>query len=78
MTDLNTLVSGANAFSSLQYGIGISDNGKYIVGNGIVSSSGQTHGFLLAAALPGDANGDRKVDISDLTIVLASYDRGAA
>ena len=38
-------------------------------------SSGQTHGFLLTAALPGDANGDRKVDLNDLTIVLASYNQ---
>ena len=36
MTDLNTLISGANPFSSLQEAVGISGNGKYIVGNGIV------------------------------------------
>ena len=54
---------------------GISPNGQYIVGDGTVASTGYTYGFLLTAAIPGDANGDGKVDINDLTIVLAHYDQ---
>ena len=74
MTDLNTLVTGTNPFSNLQYATAISGNGNYIVGYGTVG--GQTHGFLLdLALLPGDANGDGKVDINDLTIVLANYNQ---
>ena len=73
MTDLNTLTSGPNPFSNLQQAICISGNGKYIVGNGIVSSNGETQGFLLTAAIPGDANGDGKVDVNDLTIVLSNF-----
>ena len=42
-----------------------------IVGPGTIG--GQTDGFLLTPALPGDANLDGKVDINDLTIVLANY-----
>jgi hypothetical protein len=73
MTDLNTLVSGPNPFSDLQWAAAISGNGDYIVGSGTLASNGETVGFLLTAALPGDANGDGKVDINDLTIVLAHY-----
>jgi probable HAF family extracellular repeat protein len=73
MTDLNTLVMGANPFSNLQEAIGISGNGQYIVGNGIVASTGETEGFLLTAAIPGDANGDGQVDVNDLTIVLSHF-----
>ena len=31
------------------------------------------HGFLLTAALPGDANLDGRVDVNDLTIVLSHF-----
>ena len=50
----------------------ISSNGRYIVGYG-TNPSGQIDAFELKAVLPGDANGDGKVDINDLTIVLARY-----
>ena len=73
MTDLNTLTIGPNPFSDLNVAYGISPNGQYIVGDGTVASTGYTYGFLLTAAIPGDANGDGKVDINDLTIVLAHY-----
>jgi probable HAF family extracellular repeat protein len=72
-TDLSTLVVGANPFSNLDVAAAISSNGKYIVGYGTVGS--QTHGFLLTATLPGDANLDQKVDINDLTIVLTDYNQ---
>ncbi len=48
MLTLNTLVTGTDPFSSLQYATAISANGTYIVGYGTVGS--QTHGFLLTAA----------------------------
>ena len=51
----------------------ISQNGDYIVGYGTTSPGGPTHAFLLTAVVPGDANYDGKVDINDLTIVLADY-----
>jgi probable HAF family extracellular repeat protein len=73
MSDLNTLICGPNPFSELNSAMGISANGEYIVGNGTVASNGETIGFLLSAAIPGDANGDGRVDINDLTIVLAHY-----
>ena len=78
MTDLNMQVCGPNPFSDLEVAVGISSTGPYgayIVGNGIVASNGETQGFLLTAAIPGDANGDGRVDINDLTIVLAHYNQ---
>jgi probable HAF family extracellular repeat protein len=72
MTDLNSLIIGPNPFSELQVAYGISSNGEYIVGDG-TTSTGNTHGFLLTAAIPGDAIGDGTVDINDLTIVLTHY-----
>ena len=76
MTDLNTQIIGPNPFSELSVAYGISPNGEYIVGDATVGSGpfgGDTQGFLLTAAIPGDANGDGRVDINDLTIVLAHY-----
>ena len=67
MTDLNTLTIGPNPFSDLNVAYGISRTG---------STSSATApwprramlGFLLTAAIPGDANGDGTVNINDLTI----------
>jgi probable HAF family extracellular repeat protein len=76
MTDLNTLISGPNPFSQLTVAMGISPSGEYIVGDETVARgplAGDTNGFLLTPALPGDAVGDGTVDINDLTIVLAHY-----
>ena len=50
------------------------DNNGDIVGYGSNGSSGN-QGFLLAPAIPGDANLDGKVDINDLTVVLANYNQ---
>jgi probable HAF family extracellular repeat protein len=78
MTDLNTQIIGPNPFSELSVAYGISPNGEYIVGDATVGSGpfeGDTQGFLLTAAIPGDANGDGTVDINDLTIVLAHYNQ---
>jgi probable HAF family extracellular repeat protein len=49
MTDLNTLISGTNPFSKINYAMGISPNGNYIVGNGTLTSNGDVHAFLLIA-----------------------------
>ena len=69
MTDLNSLVPpgspdilGANA---------INDSGQ-IAGYGI-NSSGNCDALLLTPLPPGDANGDDRVDVNDLTIVLTNF-----
>ena len=67
--DLNTAIPSATGWN-LNCAYAVSDNG-YIVGSGTIG--GQTDGFLLTPALPGDANLDGTVDINDLTIVLAHY-----
>ena len=68
---LNSLAVVANPFANLQAATSISNNGEYIVGYGPVN--GVLHGFLLTAALPGDANLDGRVDVNDLTIVLSHF-----
>ena len=61
-------------------GTGVNHAGEeWIVGFGI-GPDGQEDGFLLTPtaytpALPGDANSDGRVDINDLTVVLAHYDQ---
>jgi probable HAF family extracellular repeat protein len=75
MTDLNSLIP-ANSGWDLEDATAINDSG-WIVGFG-VNSAGATDGFLLepgAAVVhnPGDVNGDGRVDINDLTIVLTNY-----
>ena len=50
---------------------GINDAGQ--VTGWATNASGQLRAFLLTPTLPGDANLDGKVDINDLTIVLAHY-----
>ena len=52
------------------------DNAGDIVGTG-TNGSGSLDAFLLTPALSGDANLDNRVDINDLTIVLANYDSTA-
>ena len=54
---------------------GINDAGQ--VTGWATSASGQMRAFLLTPTLPGDANLDGKVDINDLTIVLANYNQTA-
>ena len=74
MLDLNSLASNltnSDGAWTLLGATAISENGRYICGT--ASNGTVTHGYLLTAALPGDANLDGKVDINDLTIVLSSY-----
>ena len=70
MQDLNSLIAPASGWT-LEEATGINDSGR-IVGDG-VNSSGQEHAVLLTPALSGDANLDGKVDVNDLTIVLANF-----
>jgi hypothetical protein len=78
LRDLNALYgpSGANILPSgfvLNAATAINDSG-YIVGYGTDSAGNTNQMFLLSApTLPGDANLDGRVDINDLTIVLAHY-----
>ena len=72
MQDLNNLIAPGSGLH-LQQALAVNDSGQ-IVGWGI-NSSGQTNAFLLTPVHPGDANGDNKVDINDLTIVLANYNQ---
>jgi hypothetical protein len=53
------------------------DNNGDIVGYGTDNGAGSL-GFLLAPAMAGDANLDGKVDINDLTVVLANYGQTGA
>ena len=49
------------------------DNNGDIAGYGHDASGHTVQAFLLRALLPGDANEDGRIDINDLTIVLAHY-----
>jgi probable HAF family extracellular repeat protein len=72
--DLNTLYASiipSNWY--LEEASDINNNG-WITGRAL-DASGNYHGFLLAAAMPGDANLDGTVDVSDLSILLANYDK---
>ena len=66
---LSTLVSGGTSWT-FQQATAV-DNQCDIVGDG-TDALGNNKAFLLTA-LPGDANLDGRVDINDLTIVLAHY-----
>ena len=74
-TNLNSLVSPTSGWT-LQAADAVSNNGNYIAGYGTIG--GQTHGFELQPATPGDANLDGKVDVNDLTIVLAHFGQSGA
>ena len=69
MEILNNLIAAGTGWN-LQYAYAV-DNAGDIVGRGTLN--GTADAFLLEPALPGDANLDAKVDINDLTIVLANY-----
>jgi probable HAF family extracellular repeat protein len=72
MQDMNTAFAASiPAGWSLSAATAIDDNGD-IAGYGTDGSAG-AQGFLLAPALPGDANLDGKVDVNDLTIVLSNF-----
>ena len=57
---------------TLEVATAINASGQ-IVGYGVNSNAQQVDAFLLTPLEPGDANGDGRVDINDLTIVLASF-----
>jgi hypothetical protein len=75
LSTLISPVSGAgwtfSPYPGTSYAMGIDNNGE--IAGRATSPTGTTHGYLLVPALPGDANEDAKVDINDLTKVLASY-----
>jgi probable HAF family extracellular repeat protein len=77
MQDMNTAFAGSIPKGwSLTAATAIDDNGD-IVGYGSNGTPG-TQGFLLAPALPGDANLDGRVDVNDLTVVLTNFGRSGA
>jgi hypothetical protein len=73
ITDLNALYAPVlPAGFVLDNATAIDDNGD-IAGYGHDANGHTGQAFLLQALLPGDANEDGRVDINDLTIVLARY-----
>jgi hypothetical protein len=85
-TDLTTMLdpasaaawtwTGSGAISPAQAdGIAVVNGEDWIVGYTTFNADGQDHAFLLRQEFPGDANFDGRVDINDLTIVLANYGR---
>ena len=71
--DMNTVFASIIPSGwTLTTATGIDNNGDIV---GYMSDNGgaTTKGSSSRASLPGDANGDGKVDINDLTIVLAHY-----
>jgi probable HAF family extracellular repeat protein len=72
----NNLTTAPAGFT-LEEATAINASGQ-IVGYGTYgsNSNGVEHAFLLTPEYhPGDANGDGRVDINDLTIVLANYNQ---
>jgi probable HAF family extracellular repeat protein len=68
-TNLNNLINPASGWTALSYAMAINDANQ-ITGWGVYN--GNNDAFLLTL-LPGDANFDGKVDVNDLTIVLANF-----
>jgi probable HAF family extracellular repeat protein len=77
MTDLNALVNPISGWT-LECANAINDSGQ-IIGYGL-NAQGQTKAFLLTpmTLMSGDANGDGRVDINDLTILLANFGQTGA
>ena len=79
MTDLNSLVDpnlqGTLQDWTLQEALGINQHQQIVaLGTSLFTNVGEQHAVLLSPEyLPGDANLDGKVDINDLTIVLANF-----
>jgi probable HAF family extracellular repeat protein len=77
--DLNTLYASILPTDVvLNDAVGINNRGDILC----IASGGTLHAreFVLitqSATLPGDANGDNKVDVNDLTIVLTNYNKTA-
>ena len=81
MADLNSLLLNAAAMPSNMYlysatGINAtgSISGYMFVNNGVGNQAGY-RAFALIPTIAGDANLDGRVDINDLTVVLANYNR---
>jgi probable HAF family extracellular repeat protein len=70
MTDLNGLIRPDSGWS-IGAANAINDSGW--IAATATNSAGQSQAVLLQPALPGDANLDGQVDVSDLTIVLANF-----
>ena len=73
LQDLNALPPGILPAGFVLNNATAIDNNGDIVGYGTDGSGHSDQAFLLRAAIPGDANLDGRVDINDLTIVLANY-----
>jgi probable HAF family extracellular repeat protein len=76
MTDLNSLINPGSGWTLTQ-ATAINDSGQ-IIGTGYYGGGVSLRGFLLTPAEAGDANGDGRVDINDLTIVLANFGQTGA
>jgi probable HAF family extracellular repeat protein len=70
LQDLNSLISSASGWT-LGSASAINDAGQIVAE--AENSVSYSIAVLLTPALPGDANLDRRVDVNDLTIVLANY-----
>ena len=70
MKDLNNLTSAPGWTLNEAYAINASGQ---IVGDASSTSGSSSIAFLLTPLEPGDANGDGRVDVNDLTIVLTSF-----
>ena len=73
MMDLNSLIPASSGWDLAE--AEAVNNSGWIVGYG-VNSAGATDAFLLQPTVVhnlGDANGDGRVDVNDLTIVLSNY-----
>ena len=79
LTDLNSIY-GPCGLNILPAGFTLNnataiDNQGDIAGYGTDAASNTNQAFVIYAPMPGDANLDGKVDINDLTIVLAHYNQ---
>ena len=72
---MQTLFSPAVAAANTVADAYAIDNNGDIAGMMSNNTSGAYVGYFLSPAMPGDANLDQKVDINDLTIVLANYNQ---
>ena len=73
LEDLNTLYAAALPAGFVLNAATAINNEGYIAGDGTDAAANTKQMFLLDPLVPGDANADGKVDINDLTIVLARY-----
>ena len=78
--DLNTYAAGLGAANlagwDFQYADGVNNNGE-VVGYGTLDGVSSAFALLYYGG-PGDANGDGRVDVNDLTIVLTNFGKTGA